>query len=457
VDDLNDWIGCLDAHPNAKSPNIDRLAKRGTLFTNAHCQAPICGPSRTSLFSGLYPNTTGMYQQPISGQLQEDRRYFRGKLMPDYFGAHGYKTMGCGKTLHGYQETLAFQEYGPRGSSGPKVPNKGRLNYHLPDTGYTGTQTDWGAFPESDDLMPDYKTASWAVEQLGQSHEKPFFLAVGFNRPHVPFYVPQKWFDMHPLDQIQTTPIRMDDFADVPEVGVLMHEMPQYPGLAWLRQNNDEQLRLCTQAYLACITFMDAQVGRVLDALDASPYADNTVIVLFSDHGYHIGEKDRVSKHGLWEEATRVPMIVTRPGGVGGLRSAKPVGLIDLYPTLVELCGLPKNETNEGHSLVPLLDDPNAKWRDTVSTTYARGNHALRSERYRYIRYDDGTEELYDHLNDPNEWTNLAGHPGQEATLERFRAQVPGSGAPYHKATGMGVVNRWFSEHYKKNGLRPDQ
>ena len=185
--------------------------------------------------------------------------------------------------------------------------------------------------------------------------------------------------------------------------------------------------------------------------MEKGPHAKNTVIVLFSDHGYHLGEKDRVSKHSLWEESTRVPLIVIRPGDPGGRRSHRPVGLIDLYPTLLDLCGLPSRERNEGRSLVPLMDDPKAPWRFAILTTYARGNHALRSERHRYIRYDDGSEELYDHETDPNEWTNLSGHDDVRA---RFRKELPAKDAPYHRACRKGAVNAWFAEHYKANGLK---
>ncbi|MEM7147273.1 MAG: sulfatase [Verrucomicrobiota bacterium] len=457
IDDLNDWVGCLGGHPDALTPNMDRLAKRGTLFTNAHCQAPICGPSRASLLSGTYPHTNGLYAQPGGKGLVEDRELFRGHLMPEYFAAQGYATFGCGKITHGYPMDVAFEVWGKKagGSSGPK-PGKERFNYE-PDyrVPFTGTQTDWGAFPERDDEMPDHDAANWAIERLGEAHEEPFFLAVGFVRPHVPFYVPQKWFDLFPIDDVILPEIPEGDLDDVPETGIAMHEMPRYPDIDWLRENDSEQLRKCVQAYLACTTYVDSEVGRVLDALDASAYADDTVIVLFSDHGYHLGEKDRVSKHSLWEESTRVPMIVVVPGGKAGVVRGEPVGLIDMYPTLTELCGLPAKESNEGVSLVPLLDGSDAaEWREAVVTTYARGSHALRSEGFRYIRYEDGAEELYDHARDPDEWTNLAGNPEYREELKRFRGLVPAKDAPYHAASRAASVNAWFEEHMARNGVR---
>jgi arylsulfatase A-like enzyme len=451
VDDLNDWIGCLGGHPQTATPHIDRLAHRGTLFTNAHCQGPICGPSRAALLSGRYPHTTGVYDQPQGQRLADDQVHFRGHLLPELFAAHGYRTFGVGKITHGYPMEVAFQDAGERfGGSGPK-PEKGvRFHYHLPDVPYSGTQTDWGPFPDRDEQMPDHQVADWAIERLRAAHEAPFFLAVGFSRPHVPWYVPQKWFDQIPLEGVELPVIRDDDLSDVPAIGRQIHELPKYPSLDWLRANDNAELRLATQAYLACVRFVDHEIGRVLRALEESPHAGNTIVVLFGDHGYHVGEKGRVSKHGLWEEATRVPLIVVRPGEQDrGHRAAQPVGLIDLSPTLLELCGLPARARDEGRSLVPLLDDTTADWRYAILTTYARGNHALRSTRYRYIRYEDGSEELYDHVEDPQEWVNLADRPEHAELLATFRRELPTSNAPYHPAVNLEPINAWFEAHFR--------
>lgn len=463
VDDLNDWIGCMGGHPQAMTPAMDALAARGTLFKNAHCQAPICGPSRASFLSGRYPHETGLYDQPRGkGKMIDDAQNFRGQLLTEYFSNHGYETLAAGKITHGYPLQDAVDTAGPTGSSGPKPegpkpPNDVRFNYR-PDYSqpYTGTQTDWAAFPEQNSQMPDYQTADWAIGELGKKRDAPFFMAIGFHRPHVPFYVPQMWFDLHPLDQIVVPEIRDTDLDDVPTTGVRVHELPRYPQLPWLRQNNNDQLRKCTQAYLACTTFVDAQVGRVIKALNESPHAKHTIIVLFSDHGYHLGEKSRVSKHSLWQESTRVPLVIVEPGKPTQRVCARPVGLIDLYPTLVELCGLPNRAANSGRSLVPLLNAPNnpvVDWRQSILTTYARGNHSLRSEHFHYIRYHDGSEELYDHRNDPNEWTNLLGPKSDWAesnVVADFRSQLPKTDADYHPAVGFGVVNAWFTEYYEK-------
>lgn len=468
VDDLNDWVGCLQGNPQTVTPNIDRLAANGVLFTNAHCQGPLCGPSRASMFSGLYPHTTGVYQQPRGSALAEDKEHFAGKLLPEYFAQHGYKTLGVGKLTHGYPADKAFQEYGgwPNGY-GPKPANDERFNFHPPEGPYSGTQTDWGAFPETDEDMPDFKSASWAIEKLQQPHEKPFFLAVGMVRPHVPFYVPQKWFDQVPADALKLPELYLEDLNDVPEISAQIHEMPKYPSIEFLIDNDEDQYRKCVQAYLACIRFVDMQIGRVLQALAESQHARETIIVLCSDHGYHLGEKNRVSKHSLWEEATRVPLIISPPeirySGQRILRRTNlPVGLIDIYPTLVELCGLPANATNEGRSLVPLLTRPVVEdWRPGILTTYARGNHALRTTTHRLIRYEDGSLELYEHETDPEEWDNLAG-PAQtnRAAMQRNKELVdqliplfPTAEAPYHPATSKTPINAWFEEHLIENGV----
>ena len=461
IDDLNDWVGCLDGHSQARTPNIDRLAKRGTLFVNAHCQGPICGPSRASLLSGYYPHVTGIYQQPAGKAMEKDKTFFHGQMVSHYFADHGYRTLAVGKITHGYPAKLAFDSYGGKfAGSGPKPSGGRRFNYHLPNVPWTGTQTDWGAFPDREEEMSDHKSADWAVERLAEESKQPFFLAVGFVRPHVPFYVPQKWFDLFPLDDVKLPPVRNDDLLDVPEISRRIHELPKYPGLAFLQKNDNEQFRKCVQAYLACVAFVDHQVGRVLDALDKGPHAADTVVVLFSDHGYHLGEKDRVSKHSLWEESARVPLVVApaksqgEQFGKAGQLCSKPVGLIDLYPTMLQMCGLPAKKSNQGDSLVALLKNPSANWRFSTLTTYARGNHTLRSERYRYLRFEDGSEELYDHAEDPNEWTNLATRLKYAKLLKQFRKELPAKEAPYHSSVRSGAVNAWFEEHLRRQGVK---
>ena len=418
VDDLNDWVGCMNGHPDTRTPNIDGLASRGTLFLNAHCQAPICGPSRASLMSGLYPSTTGIYGQINDEKLRSASPPMRDvPFLFEYFRDHGYKTMGVGKLFHQHAPDGVLEESGGRARGFGPSPEK-RFKWDAKKT-----STDWGAFPERDEQMPDFRSAQWASERLGQEHDRPFMLAAGFLRPHVPWYVPPKWFDLHPPETLDTPPYLTSDYDDISALAKKLMAVPMMPTAEWAIENND--WRNIVQAYLASVSFADHYVGQVLKALEASPYADNTIVVLWGDHGYHIGEKNRFAKHSLWEEATHTPLIVSAPGFRRGQRVTKAVGLIDLYPTLADLCGLPKNDRNEGHSLRPLLADPEADWAHAALTTYGYGNHSVRGERYRYIVYEDGSEELYDHQSDPNEWRNLAGQSSMAGVKKRLRAHLP--------------------------------
>lgn len=459
ADDLNDWTGALGGHPNAKTPNIDALAARGVLFTNAHTQAPLCGPSRASFLTGLYPTTTGIY-------LHIDDREVRGAsdatraatFLPEFFERHGYRTMGAGKIWHLNDLANTFQEYAkPYEWFGPK-PDE-RINYD-PEKGpnydgQAGTGTDWGAFPSRDEEMPDHKYASWAIERLQEHHDRPFFLAVGFVGTHVPWYVPQRWLEMHPLEGIQTPPYRPDDMKDVPEIAREMAFMPPMPTTEYLQER--DQWEEMVRAYLAATTWVDHQVGRVLSALEESEYADNTIVVLLSDHGYHLGEKGRVAKMSLWERDTRVPLIIAGPAIEGGRRSGRPVGLIDLYPTLLELGGLPANPRNEGRSLAPLIADPDREWPYPAITIFGPRNVSLRSDDFRYTRYEDGSEEFYDHRTDPDEWNNLASDPRQrsgiEAEIERLREFLPEDPAPLASESSFDT-NEYFRERMPAWRLR---
>ncbi|MBD3674703.1 MAG: sulfatase [Planctomycetaceae bacterium] len=449
IDDLNDWVGCLDRHPNALTPHIDRLASQGRLFTNAHCQAPICGPSRASIMTGLLPTTSGIYGQISDPNIKQASAATSDiTFLPDYFEQHGYRTLACGKLFHNGDRAKVFDDYGGHASFGPKP--KDRFHYDpkwFPEK-IGGTQTDWGAFPETDEQMPDFKIAQYGVQQLKRKHEQPFFLAVGFMRPHVPWYVSQKWFDKHPLETIQLPPYLKSDLEDVPELSQRVNELPAMPTTEWAIQ--EKQWEKIVQSYLACTTFVDAQVGKVLEALEQSPYRDNTIVILWSDHGYHIGEKNRFAKQALWDRANRVPLIITVPDQILKIAPGKcdrPVGLIDMYPTLVELCGLPANPRNEGDSLVPLLKNPQAEWNHLTHTSYGPGNHAVQSERYRFYHYEDGSMELYDQQADPNEWTNLASDPDHAKLIEEFRQSLPRTEAASSKYNKY-PTNRYFLKRF---------
>lgn len=438
IDDLNTWLGCMDGHPNAKTPNLDRLAARGTLFTNAHCQAPICGPSRASLMTGLRPSTTGIYGQINDNKIRKaDSLLADITFLPQYFQEAGYKTMGKGKLFHHFAPEGVFEERGGReGGFGPK-PEK-RFKYDPEWFGKpAGTQTDWGIYPDTDQDMIDYQTAEWAIERLKQTHDRPFFLAAGFIRPHVPFYTPQHWFDLYPLDSIQLPAYLLGDQDDIPEISRQLHEILPMPTTEWAKEQ--KEWKAIVQAYLACISFVDHYLGKVLDALEASPYADNTIVVVWSDHGYHLGEKNRFAKHSLWEEATRVPLIFAGPGIGVDAKCNRPVELLDLYPTLLDLCRLPPNKQNEGQSMRPLLLDPTAEWTKSAITTYGRNNHSVRTEQHRYIQFEDGSQEFYNHTQDPNEWSNLIRTSEAPGSYEEWIGQLPVLNKPWSPANSKGA------------------
>jgi choline-sulfatase len=428
IDDLNDWVGPLNGHPFVKTPQMDRLAERGTTFPNAHCQAPLCNPSRTSLMLGLRPTTTGIYGlAPWFRSVEE----WRDRVtLPQHFKAHGYRTFTAGKIYHGNpgnadQRALEFDVWGPPGGVGITPPTK-----LIPPTPMGDHPLmDWGSFPHRDEDKQDYKVASWAVEQiLAMPKDQPFFLAAGFFLPHVPCYATESWFNLYPDDDRLLPSIRDDDRVDTPHFSWYLHWHLPEPRLRWVREN--DQWRNLVRSYLACTSFIDAQVGRLLDALEAAGLADNTVVVLWSDHGYHLGEKAITGKNTLWERSTRVPLIFAGPGIARDTRVTRPAELLDLYPTLVELCGLPARNDLEGISLVPQLTDPNAPRDRPAITSHNRGNHGIRSERWRYIRYADGSEELYDLHEDPNEWTNLAADPQHALTLTEHRQWLPAIDRP---------------------------
>ncbi|EMI16848.1 choline sulfatase [Rhodopirellula maiorica SM1] len=414
IDDLNDWVGCLGGHPQAKTPNIDRLAGMGTLFENAHCQSPVCNPSRVSMMTGRYPHTTGVYF--LAPDLKQAPALRDVKTLPEVFAANGYKTMASGKLFHTGDKRF-FQDYKPSGGFGPRPEQKISQPHGHP-------LWDWGVYPEDDNQMPDVKAAKWAVKQLDTEHDKPFFMGVGFYRPHVPMYAPQKWFDMHPLKDIQLPLVREDDRNDLSQYAIdltnLEHVSPTHD---WVTEAG--QWEHAVQSYLASVTFADHCVGMVLDALQSSDYADNTIVVLFSDHGFHLGEKQRWAKRSLWEDGTRVPLIVSAPGFTAGQVTERPSELVDVFPTLLQLAGLPSDSTLEGDSLVPLMRDPTQTWANPAVTSFGLGNFAIRSTRYRFIQYHDGSRELYDLSKDPHEWTNLAANPEYEAIVQQHAAYLP--------------------------------
>lgn len=422
IDDLNDWVRYLDGHPLVQTPHLDRLAARGVAFTNAHTVAPLCGPSRVALFTGLAPTQTGIYDNDHWFRRVPELRDL--VTLPQALEQSGFRTIAAGKIFHthagGGQPPSEFTETARRTwmNYGPLPPAP--LNYQDPRYRIR----DWGVFPQKDEDQADYAIASFAIERLQQPADERFFLGVGFFRPHVPFYASQHWHDLYPRDLIRAPADGREDLADVPEVAQ-RHYAAFDP--AWVRQQGRAEQII--QAYLACISFVDDQVGRVLDALEAGPHRDNTLVVLVSDHGFHLGEKNHFGKATLWERSTRVPLIIAGPGLPAGMRCERPVSLLDLYPTVLDLTGLPGRTGLAGRSLVPLLRNTQAAWDRPAVTTWMRGNHSVRSERWRYIRYRDGEEELYDHQADPHELRNLARESRHADIIAEHRRWLPASEA----------------------------
>jgi arylsulfatase A-like enzyme len=436
VDDMNDWVGCLGGHSQVQTPNIDRLAKRGMLFANAHVAAPVCNPSRAATLTGRRPSTTGIYDNSVVWH----ERLPNVPSIPQHFKAHGYRVVGGGKVFHhmpGFNRRSDWHEYFDQvfdghyqsrlargeGAEGYEWPEGFPLN-RLPAVRefrkppQNPHEFDWGAFDKPDREMGDGQMVEWAVNFLSQPRQEPFFLAAGIFRPHLPFYSPRKYFELYPEQEIELPSVKERDLDDLPPAGKQMASSRRGDYELVMREGKQREL---VQAYLAGISFADALVGRLLDALDASPAGKNTIVVFWSDHGWHLGEKQHLHKFTLWERSTRVPFIVVAPGKTGAeARSNQPVGLIDLFPTLNDLCALPAVEGLDGQSLVPLLVNGERKWERPAVTTHGRGNHAVRSERWRYIRYADGGEELYDHASDAHEWNNLAG----DAEMTRVKVEL---------------------------------
>lgn len=431
VDDLRDWVGHLDGHPNAKTPHIDRLAKSGVSFSHAHCSAPLCNPSRISLLTGIAPYHSGVYG---NGEKLRNKLPQAVTLM-QHFKESGYMVKGAGKIFHGtsaYDQDSWDAYFKPPPS---KRPSAKRVN------GLTKSAwAPWGPLDCDDEDMFDGKTANWIISELQKPQEKPFFLAYGLTKPHLTWQVPQKYFDLHPLAGIELPPVKESDLDDLPAFGrKLAREVYDPSGETNFAVKPDgdhanvtvhNQWHKAVQAYLATISFADAQIGRVLDALDRSGHADNTVVILWGDHGWHLGEKEHWRKHALWDVSTRTPLILSAPRGVAKDKICqRPVSLIDIYPTLIDLCGLPKRRGLDGQSLKSLLENPERKWDRPVVITYGLNNHAIQTERWRFIRYRDGGQELYDHERDPNEWTNLASIPKYSPQKTKLAKWLPSTNA----------------------------
>lgn len=433
MDDLNDWIGCLGGHPQTITPNLDRLAASGVLFTNAHCPAPACNPCRSAVFTGRAPNRSGLYDN-----RQQMREVMPDEvILPQYMRNHGYHASGSGKLLHYFIDAASWDEYFPKAESENPFPQTfypSQRPVSLERGGpWQYVETDWAALDVTDEEFGgDWAVSQWIGEQLQQTHEQPFFLGCGIYRPHEPWFVPKKYFEPFPLESIQLPPGYLEnDLDDVPSIGQRAARNRYFAHI-----QKQDQWKQGIQGYLASIHFADAMLGRVLDALESGPNADNTIVVLWSDHGWQLGEKEHWQKYTPWRGVTRIPLMIRVPktsspslpnGTPIGVRCDAPVNLLSLFPTLLDLCQLPSNPVNDGPSLLPLLKEPNrVTWKHNSVTYLSQpGAYAVSGRTHRYIHYQDGSEELYNIQADPYEWNNLATTSDAAEHLAQFRSASP--------------------------------
>ena len=419
VDDLNDWVGCLGGNPDAKTPNLDRLAKQSVLFNNAHCQVALCYASRASFMTGMYASRTGIYN---NSSKKANENYRRAKHMPVWFREHGYRAMCMGKIYHNDHGKKSFwDEIGPKTLRWGPEPPGGRQFAKRFGKKEVQDSLAWAALDIKKGGMPDEQIAAWGIKKLNQQHDKPFFLSLGFYKPHTPMTAPKRYFDKFDRDSLKLPEVLEGDLDDVPEIGRrwVLDRKPVIAEEA-VRKYSPTYRRELVHAYHACVALVDDCIGQVLDELDKSPYADNTIVVLCSDHGWHLGEKHHWRKWMPWEESTRSLLIVRTPKAIsGGSTCQRTVGLIDIFPTLADLCDLEPPKQLQGQSFRRLLENPTDSWERPALTSTTAGNHTVRSDHWRYIRYADGSEELYDHKKDPNEWHNIASDP----TLESVKRQ----------------------------------
>ena len=471
IDDLNDWVGAFGGAPQAQSatPRMDKFARNGSVvFQQANCAGPVCCPSRSALLSGFMPNRSGIYGN--SQNMRDSELVQTHYTLPEYFSKHGYRTLSTGKIFHkhaGDDGQWAFDEWVPtEGGSGSQVdpqhltsrnrnlidgkpapfaPLKSRGN----DSGDgEGVDFAWGPTKGPKEESRDWKAAKWAAAQLARPSDKPFFLALGISKPHLPFFVPQEYFVRHPLESIKLPEFRLDDLDDIvdPKGKAKFKSSEDF---RWVQQDT-HLFKRAVQAYLAACSAADDCVGQVLDALEKSSARDNTIVVIWGDHGWHLGEKLRFRKATLWAESTRLPLIIRVPGMKSGQDCPRLVNLMDLYPTLIDLCGWPARPEIEGRSIAPLLRDPKMPWPYPSVTVMGEGNASVRDERWYFIRYKDGTEEFYDMERDPMQWTNLvtAKDPEIRAQKSRLAALFPASFSP-------GPASDKISKE-EKNGRPPD-
>jgi iduronate 2-sulfatase len=456
IDDLRDWVHYL-GYEQVKTPNMDRLSQRCVTFTHAYCASPVCNPSRAALMSGQRSCTTGVYSNG-----NDWRPLVQVPTLNEHFRSQGYYVCGAGKIYHGsYPRDKDWDDYQHETTTDPddvdgKIKGgkqKGKASpSDAANDGVGGIKFKPLNCDDAD--MVDYHTVNYALKQLNRSHDKPLFIACGLHKPHMPWDVPKKYYDMYPLSKIQLPKVLDTDLNDIPPAGVRMAK-PEGDHAAILASGRWKE---AVQGYLAAITFTDAMIGRLMEGFDKSPSKDNTIVMMWSDHGWHLGEKQHWRKFALWEEATRAPFLVSVPGLTKpGTTCERTIDYMSIYPTLCDLTGIPTPKHCEGTSIKKLLENPKAAWDRPAITTHGYQNHAVRTEKFRYIRYADGSEELYDEVADPLEWKNLAGDSNFAAVkkdlgqwLPKANVPTPGGGAKGADATEAQKAERKAKRAAKK-------
>lgn len=428
LDDQNAFAGRTDLAPQPATPNLSRVAQRGVTFANAQCPAPVCNPSRTALLSGLRPSTTGIYDNS-QDSLPADHILNRTVSLPEYFRRAGYKVAGGGKIFGSAFGSAVGKEKWDETFETRRRQRQAEFTPPADAAQVVGKHA-WGPLTQPREQLPDWQLAEWAAGFLAKPQPRPFFLACGIVKPHTPWHVPAKYFELFPPDRIIIPALAADETVGVPATA----KDKLNANLRELARRRNEAVA----AYLAAMRFADDCVGRILDGLDAGPHKDNTLVLVCGDNGYQFGEKNNWSKGGLWEGSANVPLVVAGPGVATGQTSRRPVGLLDLYPTLIELAGLPPKSGLDGTSIAALLKDPQAPWDRPALTTKGFQNHALRSERFRYIRYADGSEELYDHDADPLERVNVAARAEFAETIARLKRWLPEKNEPRNPNPAAG-------------------
>lgn len=423
VDDLNDWIGCYGGHPQAITPNIDRFAQGATLFERAYCPAPLCNPSRVSTLTGVRPSSTGLYTNSVNFRRPGESTIPDAVTLPQYLQKQGYKTFGGGKIFHwseGEGSDPVSWDVQYAGEAPIHWPEGYKSKVPWPAGSYREKMWHWGALDERKEDSGDWQNAQKAAALFRQQHDQPFFIACGISKPHLPFFCPKEFFDMHPLEKIILPSVYQNDLKDLPPAGQAGASPEAHAAIV-----ESGEWHHAVQSYLACTSYADACIGLVLDALRNSPYFENTMVVLWGDHGWSLGEKEHWAKVSLWEEGTRCPFIIRMPGQEQGVRCPRVVNSIDLYPTVVDVLGQPAVSQLQGRSIAPLLRDARTEWPYASLTTHYFGNHGVRSERWAYVRYVNGDEELYDMHNDPNQWFNLAEKAEYQPIKEELARWLP--------------------------------